>query len=266
MKIQRLFYSSLINCLPENSKMKTINIALNTLIEKPKKINFSVRSIVAREQTLSLLYQPYLWWGQYKHKSRGGDPQECFVSPDTEIVIDGFQGSANSFATLAFQTSQTKPIKLAHHLHSPAQIIQATKWKIPILLTIRDPMNTILSLTSRWPYISVTQGLQSFIGFYSKLKPYSSCYIVSSFDQTTQHLDQVIHRLNIKFNTQFDLVHTAQAKIHCQAKVSDNSTRASIRQALKEKKKQEFLLSRNSEILENATALYQSFTELIEIV
>jgi hypothetical protein len=35
---------------------------------------------------------------------------------------------------------------------------------------------------------------------------------------------------------------------------------------LKEKKKQEFLLSRNSEILENATALYQSFTELIEIV
>jgi len=142
------------------------------MINQLKKISFSFRSLVAREPTLWVLYRPYIWWAQIKQYTAGADPKECIIRSDTELVIDGFQGSANSFFTQAFKASQTHPVTLAHHMHSPAQIIQAVEQNIPIILTIRDPVGSVISLTRRWPYITVTQGLSSYIAFYTKVSRY----------------------------------------------------------------------------------------------
>ena len=87
---------------------------------------FEIRSLLAREPLLAPLNWPVIWWTQ--HKNRGIiDINECFVGDHTEFVIDGFQGSGNSFATVAFKRSQETPVKIAHHLHSPVQIIKAAK-------------------------------------------------------------------------------------------------------------------------------------------
>jgi hypothetical protein len=227
----------------------------------PQKLNFSFRSLVSQDPKFWILYQPYILWGQTKRKAAGDDPNEGLILPDTELVIDGFQGSANSFATLAFLHCQTQPVKLSHHLHSSAQIIQAIQKDIPVLLTIRDPIHTVLSLTSRWLYISVSQGLRSYINFYTKLKPYQYGFIVSPFEETTQHLDQVIHTLNIKFQTNFDPVDIAFVNLECRKKISDSPERAAQRKLLKEQKQKELLTPQNQTLVSTAQALYRYYEE-----
>jgi hypothetical protein len=232
-------------------------IQSSPLMDKPRQVSFSIHSCVAREPALWLFYQPYFWWGQLKKRAKGIPVDECIVSKHTELVIDGFQGSANSFATVAFKEFQQSPVKLAHHLHSPAQIIRAVDLQIPVLLTIREPIGTVISLTSRWSHISVSQGLRSYTAFYNKLKPYAEGCMISNFAQTTQQLDQVIHRLNQQFQTSFDLIDMEIANRDLRQKVSDDRKRAEIRPLVKEKKRQEILSPENTSLLKQAMSVYQ---------
>lgn len=229
------------------------------MLNQLRTISFSFHSLVSREPALWLLYQPYLLWGQMKRKACGHNLTEGLLLPDTELVIDGFPGSANSFAVSAFVKSQTQPVKLMHHRHAPVLILRAIEQKIPVLLTIREPFGTVLSVTSRWPHISVTQALQSYIGFYSKLKPYSYHFIVSTFDLTTQHLDRMIEAVNINFNTHFDLVDMMAVKTEQKDKIS-NYQQLENRQTVRERKKKEFALEKNDRLLKKAQDLYQDFS------
>src|SRR5262245_32533170 len=61
------------------------------------------------------------------------------VFRDTEAIIEGFPRSANTFAATAFQLAQTKPVRVAHHLHVPSQIIAGARWGIPTIVLVRDP-------------------------------------------------------------------------------------------------------------------------------
>ena len=174
-----------------------------------QKIKFEYTSLISREPLLAPFYWPNIWWQQYKiwryYRDQGGVIRECYVNHTTEFVIDGFQGSANSFAADAFKMSHQNSVALAHHMHSPAQIIKATRRNIPTLVTIREPVGTVLSLTSRWPYVSPRQALRSYVGFYGKLEPYQDKYVLSTFEQTTQHLGSVVERVNDYFHTDFDI-------------------------------------------------------------
>ena len=49
------------------------------------------------------------------------------VGPDTELVIEGFPRTANTFAVFAFQTAQARPVRVAHHLHAPIQVTVAAR-------------------------------------------------------------------------------------------------------------------------------------------
>src|SRR5215211_6607259 len=76
------------------------------------------------------------------------------VTPDTQLVIEGFPRSGNSFARRAFVMAQSDTqIKhhIAHHLHVPAQVVRAARWQIPTLVLIRRPKDAVLSLVLRDP-------------------------------------------------------------------------------------------------------------------
>lgn len=237
--------------------VKPLKIQLSPLINQPQQLGFSLRMLLAQEPAYQILYQPYIWWEQVERKIKGAEPKE--LCSDTELVIDGHQGSANSFVTTAFKRSQNRNVKLAHHLHSPAQIIKAVEKNIAVLLVIREPKATVLSLTSRWPYISVTQGLRSYVRFYTKLKPYSHNCVISTFEQSTQHLGQVIQRVNIVFNTNFDVVDVAKANTQRKEHQSKDPEGAARRKSFKQEKSKEFTTQENALLLSQANKLYQDF-------
>ena len=234
---------------------------MHTLKHLFRQCRFEYHSLVAREPALALLHRPNIWWQQYKiyryYRQYGGHPRECVVGRHTELVIDGFQGSANSFAAAAFKHVQTRPVMVAHHLHSPAQIIKAVKLDLPTLVTIREPLDAVVSLTSRWPHISLAQALRSYIGFYEKIEPWSKGYVLSSFDMTTRHLDEVIAAVNHRFGTTFDpFLHTADNMYVLRGPEAVSPEEDMHRKAIKTQKRKE-LLEKHGLLLERATTVYQ---------
>jgi len=228
-----------------------------------KKVNFTVRSEISQYPRLSYLYQPYIIWGQLKRRLKHKNLNEGVLSLSTEVMIDGCQGSANSFATSAFKLAQTRDVNVLNHRHAPYLMIQASELNIPVLLTIREPLATALSLTSRWTYVSVSQALRHYIGFYTCLLPYAHDFVVSDFEDTTRNLDGMIELLNLKFGTDFVIVDMDSAIRHCRDSVIDSAEAASERKLVKEFKRNEFSTSRTgAALLEKANLIYAEYQKI----
>jgi hypothetical protein len=126
------------------------------------------------------------------------------VTPDTQLVIEGFPRSGNSFARVAFSKAQRGKVRIAHGLHVPAQVIRAARWEIPTLVLIRNPRDAVLSFAIRDP-ISVDQALRYYISFYETVEKYRDAYVLGLFEEVTEDYGQVIRRINEKFGTEFSL-------------------------------------------------------------
>jgi hypothetical protein len=220
-------------------------------------LKFEVRSRLASAPAAAPLFRPYLWWAQYKMRGHI-DPQECRVDRSTEFVLDGFQGSGNSFATVAFKSCQTTPVRLAHHLHAPAQIIQAVRWAIPTLVTLRAPADAVVSLVSRWPYLSLRQGLRAYVRFYDALLPHLDGVVVSPFPMTTRHLDEVFRAVNRRFDTSFGVFdHTREQVRRIRAKTFLPPEEEARRGAVKAALRAELDAGRCDAALREATRVYE---------
>jgi hypothetical protein len=129
------------------------------------------------------------------------------VTPDTQLVIEGFPRSGNSFARRAFVMAQNESpgkIRIAHHLHVPAQVVRASRWQIPTLVVIRRPRDAVLSF-ALWDPISVDQALRYYVSFYETVEKCRDGYVLGLFEEITQDFGQVIKRINDKFGTAFSL-------------------------------------------------------------
>jgi hypothetical protein len=114
------------------------------------------------------------------------------VTPDTQVVIEGFPRSGNSFARRAFIMAQEETFdvtRIAHHLHVPAQIVRAAQWRIPTLVLIRRPRDAVLSLVIRDP-ISVDQALKYYISFYETSERYRDAFVLGRFEEITEDFGQ----------------------------------------------------------------------------
>src|SRR2546428_11249384 len=85
------------------------------------RLRYAVRS------RLSVHIWPYLALARLKYRTN----ESRVVTRDSELVIEGFPRSSNTFSIVAFETAQARPVKVKHHLHTAAQIIQAVRWGIP---------------------------------------------------------------------------------------------------------------------------------------
>jgi hypothetical protein len=126
------------------------------------------------------------------------------VTPDTQMVIEGFPRSGNSFARVAFNRAQKGKVRIAHGLHVPAQVIRAARWRIPTMVLIRKPKDAVLSFAIRDP-ISVDQALRYYLSFYKTVETYRNAYVLGRFEEVTQDYGQLIERINEKFGTTFSL-------------------------------------------------------------
>ena len=129
------------------------------------------------------------------------------VTPDTQLVIEGFPRSGNSFARRAFVMAQNESFdktRIAHHLHVPAQVVRAAQWQIPTLVLIRRPRDAVLSFAI-WDPISVDQALRYYLSFYETVEKFRDAYVLGLFEEITEDFGQIIKRMNDKFGTTFSL-------------------------------------------------------------
>jgi hypothetical protein len=129
------------------------------------------------------------------------------VTPDKQVVIEGFPRSGNTFARRAFIMAQDETFdvtSIAHHLHVPAQVVRAAQWQIPTLVLIRRPRDAVVSF-ALWDPISVEQALRYYISFYETSEKYRDAYVLGRFEEITEDFGQVIKRINDRFGTTFSV-------------------------------------------------------------
>jgi hypothetical protein len=168
---------------------------------------------------------PAVFFGLYRLLRPRQDRSRA-ATPDKLVVIEGFPRSGNSFARRAFIMAQDETFdvtRIAHHLHVPAQVIRAARWRIPTLVLIRNPKDAVLSLVIRDP-ISVDQALRYYVSFYETAEKYRDAYVLGLFEEVTGDFGQVIRRMNEKFGTTFSLFrHNEQHVDEVFARVERNS-------------------------------------------
>jgi hypothetical protein len=128
---------------------------------------------------------------------------ELAIRRDTQLVIEGFPRSANTFAVVAFQYAQPVKIQIAHHLHVPAQVIRAAQWGIPAIVLIRRPKDAVASLLVRHPELEIRQVLRWYITFYKALYKYRASCVIATFEQVIEDYSLIVQRLNEQFGTDF---------------------------------------------------------------
>jgi hypothetical protein len=142
------------------------------------------------------LYLPFA-----RRKYPGPSPE--VISSETRFVIDGYTRSASTFAVYALQLAQPVPVRLAHHLHAPAQLIAAARNSVPALAVIREPQGAILSQLIREPDVALRDAIVAYARFYERLLPYRDHFVVADFEEVTKNFGAVIRRVNERFGTVF---------------------------------------------------------------
>ena len=150
---------------------------------------------------------PRVFSGLYRLKG-----EDRVVQPTTQLVIEGYPRSANTFAVWAFRQAQHENVPLAHHLHHPAQVIQAARWGIPILVLIREPKDAVISWVVRDPQ-PVSLALRHYISFYETVVDYRDAYILGRFEEVTGDYGAVIDRVNDRFETRFSPFHHTEENV-----------------------------------------------------
>ena len=157
-----------------------------------KLILFKIQRKIGRYPTL---YFPlYSLFGKKKYLA---------VEPGTDIVIEGFPRSANTFAVVAFEKAQEQTVSVAHHLHVPSQVLRAVKLGIPVIVLIREPVAAICSLVVREPHLDLKTALNDYINFYNTIIPVSKNFVTARFEDVTSDFGEIIKEVNAKFSTNF---------------------------------------------------------------
>lgn len=167
------------------------------------------------------IFCPRLWLALYRHYGyrRFARPRDLAVAKDSALCLEGYPRSGNTFAAVAFEMSQPTPQRIAHHLHSPAQVVQAVKWRIPTVVLIRDPHDAVVSLgvyrggvrpADRLPKM-LPEMLSRWISFYEAIEELRSGYVLATFEDVTTDFGQVTRRVNERFGTDFGVFeHTVE--------------------------------------------------------
>jgi hypothetical protein len=132
-----------------------------------------------------------------RRKYPGPSPE--VIGPESELVIDGFTRSATTYAVYALQLAQHRPVRLAHHLHAPAQLIAAATMRVPTLALIREPAGAILSLLVREPWVDMRDATSAYSRFYRSIMAYRDRFVVGEFAQVTSDFPAVVRQLNERY-------------------------------------------------------------------
>lgn len=141
------------------------------------------------------------------------------VSKTTDIVLEGFGGSGNTFALRAFTFPQIYPYQVAHHVHTSSQIRKGVSSRIPVVVVIRDPADAATSLISRRTralsdaeIMSMAHDLlERYTAYHEDVLGLSDAIVIAKFETVVSDFGAVMLEVNRKFGTSFEVFeHTKQ--------------------------------------------------------
>lgn len=125
------------------------------------------------------------------------------VGPDTEICIEGFPRSANSFLLWFFRRANPGVVA-AHHLHVAGNVLAAQARGLPTVVLLREPAEAAASL---WGGLGGRVGpgvlLWSYADFLRRIEPALPGCVVADFPLATARPWEVIAATNARWGCGF---------------------------------------------------------------
>jgi hypothetical protein len=125
------------------------------------------------------------------------------LGPDTDLVVEGYPRSANTFAVAAVSGAQPEPIRIAHHVHAPGHVIAAVRRGLPALVLVRDPDVAVIEFALLKPDLTLAQTLRGYVRFYAPLLPYVDGFAVATTEEVLADVAVAVRRVNGRFGTSF---------------------------------------------------------------
>lgn len=123
-------------------------------------------------------------------------------TPDSDVYVDGFPRSANSYAFYAFRLANPDAM-VCGHCHSAGAIRHALDLGVPTLLLVREPRACIASLVQFVPGLTVVEALGHYRRFHRRVLALQGDLHVAAFPDVTADLGGVIRNLNASAGTTF---------------------------------------------------------------
>lgn len=230
-----------------------------------------IKSILAYYFKFILELSPTLYINVLKFKYKNRWFYNNILNETSDVMIEGFPRSANSFAVLAFKHSQDRKINFATHTHSHTHVLKVIKTNIPCLVLIRKPSDAIVSLKSLYietalkgrksdKDIPVSYLIRWYIRFYKALYPYRNQFVYAEFKEVTTDFATIIERINLKYNTNFtSFTHTPENEARIFELGGQHLSPNKKRNQIKEQVKNEYFDDSNIKLREEAEKIYYKF-------
>lgn len=123
-----------------------------------------------------------LWWELRHRLWHYGLWQKAYVSmlrlrrapslyagvarPGTELVIEAFPRSANTFLVHAVENVAPRHLSIAHHLHDPGQMRRGAELGVPVFVILRRPLDAVTSWKLKAPGMDPRLMLRIYLSFH----------------------------------------------------------------------------------------------------
>lgn len=144
------------------------------------------------------------------------------ASKSTRLIVEGYPRTANTFAYNIFEKSfglkNLNANCIAHHVHSSSQLIFGAKNDIPVILLIRNPIDSISSMLIKFHEFENEDSCIEWIklysyyyyDFYYRLLKFKNQFLIVKFESIINDYTNVIVSLNNKFDTSFPIIQNSQ--------------------------------------------------------
>jgi len=126
------------------------------------------------------------------------------VTKSSDIVVEGFPRSSNTFLTVALKALLGEGFSIANHYHSSAQFSLGYKLKKPMVLVVREPLNCLVSNLLYYPSRSRKEVIDDYILFHENLKQYLPNIFVVDFNDVTTNPVGLIAEISDEFDLKID--------------------------------------------------------------
>lgn len=146
------------------------------------------------------------------------------VSPTTELTVEGYPRSGNSFARKAFMLGRPEGLQIATHTHSAAQVRSSVRLGLPTMVVFREPGPAITSLLAlrlqtrgRGSALATARmaaaEFRRYALFYDQVLELGDAVCLVDFDSLTQDFGAEMQRFNQMFGTEFPIFeHTDESE------------------------------------------------------
>lgn len=129
--------------------------------------------------------------------------RELLTDTSTDVVIEGYPRSGNTYAYVAFWIANGRETKVGHHSHAARNVRFGVRHSVPTILVIRKPLDAAASWLVYRPGVSASSALRAYIRFHSGVIRVISRVVVAPFETVITDFAAVIAELNSRFDQTF---------------------------------------------------------------